>query len=970
MKKYLWLLLLVPKTAASQSAVPATLEELLAQARETYTRDGPVAALPKLEAVLAAYREAGNRSKEAITLGYIANCQRRLGNLQQALDTARTSLAMKEKLDDQSEIGKSHNQLGLIYWDLADYPSAIRELQQAIQIGETRVEPELEGSARNNLGMVFDEQGDFEASLKQYRRALELHRASQFARGEGDTLGNIGGVFLQLGRFREALDYYRQALEISRKNGLKPAQAEDLENSATCLKNIGEIDEALRTFDEAREFSRDAGLLKEEADARRGKGSVLSSLGRYDNALQEYAGAQTAYEKAGLKRELVESLNESGRLYQLLGDVASADKTVHRALQIAQEIGNPQGVITSTISLGNLAGRRKQFDVADSYFAQAAQATRKIDDQSGLFDTLVFRATNDLSRRRLDAAAEQAAEAESLASSSGNLPAIAIAAFIQGEVSRANGQLETALAQFESAETAQAKLRDPDLGWRILFGRGQVLQRLRRKSEALKAYKTSVQLIEQTRAGLNEERFRAGYIEGRFQVYVALVELLLDIGEPDQAFFYSEKLRTRAYFDQFGRAGLREDASTEARARELRNRIDALRDHISQVYAVPEKERRSKKLELFSRELVQAQNDYVAFLDRSNGSGEPEGANQVPSVADIQRKLPPDAALVEYVVGKQTITLLMLTRSTVRGSSTDVSSESLASRVELLRALISERKSAWTEPAKGLWSLLLGPLERPGYLQGVRTLILVPDGVLNYLPFSILADEKGRLLSDSYVVAYLPAAGVLASQGPRNASMRSLLALAPAESHLRNSASEVRTIAQMFPQDSLVLAGMAATKTRFKQVAGEYEYVHLATHGSLNRNAPWLSTLQLQPDQNGDGRLELHEILGLKLHARLVTLSACDTALGTGYFDDTPAGDEFVGMTRAFLGAGSQSVLASLWAVNDESTRDFMVTFYRYLRGHPGPEALALAQREFRGMQPRYGAPYFWAAFVLVGQPN
>ena len=926
-----------------------------------------MAALPKLEQVLVLYRQAGDQVKEAVALGYIANCYRRLGKLQQALDTAHASLAMKEKAGDPSEIGKGHNQLGLIYWDLADYPSAVRELQQAIQIGETRADPELEGSARNNLGMVFDEQGDFDASLKQYRRALDLHRASHFARGEGDTLGNIGGVFLQLGRFREALGYYRQALEISRKNGLKPAEAEDLENSATCLKNLGEVDEALHTFDEARAFSNSAGLLKEEADARRGKGSVLAGLGRYDSALEEYAGAQEAYEKAGLKRELVESLNESGRLYQLLGDVASADKSLHRALGIAQTIGNPQGVIVSTINLGDLAHRRKQFDLADSYFAQAAGDSRKIEDQASLFDTLILRATNDLTRGRLGSAEQEAAEAGQLASSSANLPAMATAAFVQGEVSRANRRFATSLAQFESAEQAQQKLRDPDLGWRILFGRGQALQALGRKAEAVDAYKASVQLIEKTRAALSEERFRAGYIEERFQVYVALVELLLDLGDPSQAFFYSEKLRARAYFDRFTGGS---PQGEEAREHELRNRIDSLREHLSQTYAAPEKERHAQKLELFSRELDQAQTEYVAFLDRTPGNTGAMGPYPIPSVADIQSALPRATALVEYVVGKKAINIMTLTRSSVEGAAMNVSSESLASRVELLRALISERKSAWSEPAKGLRSLLLGPLEKSGQLQQVRTLIFVPDGVLNYLPFAVLADEKGQLLADSYVIAYLPAAAALGSQNLHPAPAGNLLALAPAESHLPNSASEVRSIGQMFPSGSLVLAGSAATKTRFKQVVEKYDYVHLATHGSLNRNAPWLSTLQLEPDQDSDGRLELHEILGLKLHARLVTLSACDTALGTGYFADTPAGDEFVGLTRAFLGAGSQSVLASLWAVNDQSTRDFMVTFYRYLREHSEPEALALAQRDFRRLERRYRAPYFWAAFVLVGQPN
>jgi len=191
--------------------------------------------------------------------------------------------------------------------------------------------------------------------------------------------------------------------------------------------------------------------------------------------------------------------------------------------------------------------------------------------------------------------------------------------------------------------------------------------------------------------------------------------------------------------------------------------------------------------------------------------------------------------------------------------------------------------------------------------------------------------------------------------------------MAPSESHLPNTAPEVRSIGQLFPRGSMVLSGKEATKTLFKQVAADYDYIHLATHGDLNRTAPWLSALQLQPDDQNDGRLELHEILDLRLHARLVTLSACETALGSGYFTDTPAGDEFVGMTRAFLGAGSHAVLASLWAVNDDSTRGLMVRFYRNLSRSDGADALAKAQRELRHADRRYSAPYYWAAFVLVG---
>jgi len=292
----------------------------------------------------------------------------------------------------------------------------------------------------------------------------------------------------------------------------------------------------------------------------------------------------------------------------------------------------------------------------------------------------------------------------------------------------------------------------------------------------------------------------------------------------------------------------------------------------------------------------------------------------------------------------------------------------VSSRTELLRDLIAGRRAEWSEPASGLRKLLLDPIENAGDLAGIRQLLIVPDSVLNYVPFAALPLGNQRFLGDEFTIAYLPAAAALARDSKTNG--RRLLAMAPAGAHLPNAPAEVRGIGQIFGPGSRVIVGKEATKTLFRQIAGNYDYLHLATHGSLNRNAPSLSALELEPDSQNDGRLEVHEIAGMKLHARLITLSACETGLGQGYFTETPGGDEFVGLTRAFLSAGSQNVLASLWAVNDESTRWLMVRFYRHLLTVGGAEALAKAQRELRRSNIRYSHPYYWAAFVMSGSTN
>jgi len=147
--------------------------------------------------------------------------------------------------------------------------------------------------------------------------------------------------------------------------------------------------------------------------------------------------------------------------------------------------------------------------------------------------------------------------------------------------------------------------------------------------------------------------------------------------------------------------------------------------------------------------------------------------------------------------------------------------------------------------------------------------------------------------------------------------------------------------------------------------------LHLATHGYFNEANPLMSGLELEPDRSEDGMLRVHEILDLPLSADLVTLSACDTALGSGYFAELPVGDEFVGLNRAFLAAGSAAVMATLWQVDDRASVSLMKQFYGRLRAageaRDAASALAFAQRALRGSR-ELAHPYYWAAYVVVGR--
>jgi CHAT domain-containing protein len=261
---------------------------------------------------------------------------------------------------------------------------------------------------------------------------------------------------------------------------------------------------------------------------------------------------------------------------------------------------------------------------------------------------------------------------------------------------------------------------------------------------------------------------------------------------------------------------------------------------------------------------------------------------------------------------------------------------------------------------------------------------IIPHGVLHYLPFAALTDGQ-RYLSDDHTLFALPSASVLKfvrkSQNPDNGDKSSslrhaqdtarkgkregtVLALANglAKPPLYDVDQEVKAIARRYPTQLLI--GPKATEAALRAREGSFSILHLAAHGVLNTTSPLFSHIVLAPDAEHDGKLDVREVYDLNLqHTELMVLSACDTQLG-----ERSAGDDIIGINRAFMYAGTPSVIASLWKINDRVTVDFMTSFYASLKGgNSKAKALQFAQQKTRD---RYSHPYYWAAFVLTGDPG
>lgn len=975
--------------AGAVHAAERALDPRLAQAEALYRTEGPEAALPEFERIAADLQANGDEFGYAVALGMIGECHWRLGNFEQAGPILDDALTRKRALGDRGQEARTLNVTGLLAWHRGDYPAAIEKFEATAAIAREIGDSRLEGAALNNRSLVGDELGDYETSLGRYREALDLFRAADFPRGEGDVLGNIGGVNLLLGRFREAERYYRQALAISEQQQSVMALSQDHGNLAMSLLGQGRTGAALEEFDMAARFAADAGMGRDVAYWQRGKANALSSRGDHDAAIALYRAAIKTYAEIGADPEQVEALFDLGQLYLTLGDAASARAQFDESLELARRIGLARAVTLNLLATGDLALREGDLATARNRYNDTLVRAREAGELGIVTESLLRLAatrltpdadtgpdsgTGDEHVSRREAAAAYAREALDIARQTGARRQEARALFLLGESSLPRDP-KSALAVFDAAGPIAEAAGDPELSWQIHYGRARALMRDARQDAAIDELLAAIAIIESVRERLREQRFRAGYLQDKTQVYVELARLQLRQGYAADAFSTAQRLRASAYLDLVERQDTHDSAdsasATNAREIEARERIRQLERAIDDEEAREAPERRERAIATFSRALAEAEREYETLLDDRRRSPDPFGRLAAPiTYESLQANLQPGQALLEYLVDRDAVLAFIVTPDALTVRSIAVERRDLVAKIELLRDLLGQPDNdLWMKPAASLAELLIRSLDADAALRSVNTLYLVPHAELNYLPFAVLPDGDA-LLVDRFTLSYLPSATTLTLEHKEPDEGPNILVLAPASTRLKHAHSEAAAIDALFQPNSRLLDGAAATETAFRAHAPGYRNLHLATHGFFNRQTPLLSGLELEPDTAHDGRVEVHEILGLDLTAELVTLSACDTGLGSGLFDDVPAGDDFVSLTRAFIYAGSNAVLASLWEVDDRSTELLMTGFYRHLtsgdKSVDKATALAQAQRELRE-RPDYTHPYFWAAFVLVG---
>ena len=494
-----------------------------------------------------------------------------------------------------------------------------------------------------------------------------------------------------------------------------------------------------------------------------------------------------------------------------------------------------------------------------------------------------------------------------------------------------------------------------DIYWVVLFERGYIAEEEKDSAKATELYAKAVDVIEQQRSSISTEASKIGFVGDKQAVYARLISVLVEQGKAAEAFDYVERSKSRALVDMLAS---KKDFATPGedpeKVKQVLAQLDAA-DLAAQAQTGTARNGENsgvRNLTLARQEIRTTAPELSALVTVSS----------VPS-KELGDLVGANEALVEYYYQGNDLYAFVLDRQQLQVVKLD--GTGLVEQVQAFRKTVEDpANSSWQAASQALYQRLWQPLQ--GMLNASE-LIIVPHGVLHYLPFEALQAPDGHLLIERYGMRMLPSASLLKFLPPalpKTAAPLLVLGnpdLGDSRLDLQFAEAEARTVAGMV-HGSRLLVRKEASETNFKNAGGVFTRIHFATHGKFQADQPLDSGLYLTKDAANDGVLTVGELYSMHLDADLVTLSACETGLGK-----VANGDDVVGLTRGFLYAGSRSIVASLWSVDDKATSELMESFYANLSRMNKEDALRQAQLKTRQSFPH---PFYWAAFQLTGRAN
>src|SRR6266850_2541958 len=507
-------------------------------------------------------------------------------------------------------------------------------------------------------------------------------------------------------------------------------------------------------------------------------------------------------------------------------------------------------------------------------------------------------------------------------------------------------------------------------------------------AEAL--YENAEDVIDGMLVNLHEAYWSSSLAGAMSETYLHHFELEAREGRVDQALNVLERVRGRTA------AALLENKVTFGVNES--NDVRALEDTVSELQLQLMRSGDAKERAGLLDQLVEYERR-LEWTRTKRRDSKPGWFEKPSSFKEIQDSLHPDEVVLEYVLSEPNSYCVWIFKTQAGLQLLPAGRKRIEELTQQYLAEVRAKRES-VVLANQLYDVLLAAL--PAETNRER-LIVAPDGILNQLPFDTLRDPKSAFLLESRTISYTPASTVLTvlrtakvalrprhaflgvgdvpyqNQGHVSSKLEKPSAVGQriergfsdtfgtSLSDLPQTRDEVLSVSHLLGNDGIVLLGPNATETAFKsEPLSDFKIVHIAAHGFSDTQFPERSGLVLGVDRNSrdDGLLQVREIIRLHFNADLVTLSACNTGVGK------LQGEEGItNLVEAFLVSGARAVVASLWSADDTYTGAMMERFYIHIaEGQPKATALRHAKLDLLARDGGHVPPYYWGAFILVGE--
>jgi len=977
-------------------------------------------AIAKYEEALPLWHSLPDVVWETETLYLIAGAYISLAEKQKAFDFGSRAVSLAEKAVKDSSEEKRPNALKVQAWAL------------------------------DTLGRAHNEFGDRKKAVDIFNQALSIRKQINDQPGTIVELNNLAIANNYMGEPRKALVFLTEISELLKGSG-------DRAKEAAFLNNICVIHATIAEYAKALEFCNQSLAIRRELNDERGTATVLNSIGnaygdmgQYERALDFYTQSRAVYEKFGNENGQAIELNNLGWLYSALGDFDKAIELYNKSLAIFRKQDNQfrQGATLNNIAVNyaDLGDFKKALEINQEAL-KFRIAGSDIDGEAISINNIAGCYSHLGDKQKAIQYYQRAIEIHrtrtprQLASSLRNM----------GGVYRELGENQKATESLNEALEITHRIGDPSGEAETLSLLAQLERDQSKLSDAKLHLEAALAAVESLRINLKDRKLRTSYFASIRKYYELYIDVLMRLHKENPtgdfevaALKASENGRARSLLESLteasGEIEQGVDPALLTRERSLRQLISDKAELQQRLLGGNHSEEQaatmSKDLDALTSEYDQVQTQIRQNSPRYTALTQPVSL----SLHEIQsRLLDQNTLLLEYALGEDKSYVFLVSATSLQTfelPKRDEVEKAARSLYDLVTApdrlvpnetldqrnrRLEQADIDYPASAGALSRMLLGPLASE--LKGKR-LLIVSEGILQYVPFAALPEPSNQKLTVSttpqpliatHEVINLPSASVLGvlrsetkdrarpnktiavfadpvfgAQDPRIGGITknqplSNLTLDQAgdvrrsaeESgldgfpRLRFSRQEADQIMRLVPRNNGLEAidfaanKSAATSADLKQ----YRIVHFATHGLINSRHSDLSGIVLSlVDEQGkpqNGFLRLYDIYNMNLSADLVVLSACQTALGKDI-----KGEGLVGLTRAFMYAGASRVVASLWRTEDRATAVLMNRFYEsLLAGNGMSPAAALRKAQLSMWQDkRWKEPRYWAAFTLQGE--